>query len=486
MTTKKQVFSNLIWRFAERVGAQLVQFTVSIILARILMPEEYGTVALVTVFIAILQVFVDSGLGNALIQKKNADRLDFSTVFFTNIVFCVVLYGLLFFCAPLVATFYSNDSLVPLIRVLGITILVSGVKNVQQAYVSRKLMFKKFFFATLAGTIGAAVVGICMAYNGFGVWAIVAQQLFNVIVDTIVLWVTVKWRPRLEFSFMRLKGLFSFGWKLLASSIIDTTYQNLRQLLIGKFYSSADLAYFNRGKQIPNLAVENINKSIDSVLLPVLSREQDSRERVKTMTKRSIKVSVYIMAPIMMGLVFTSNNLVEFLLTNKWLPAVPYLCIFSIAFMFYPIHTANLNAIKAMGRSDLFLKQEILKKIVGIVFLAISVPIGMEAIAISLLVVEFIAQLINAWPNKKLINYGYLEQLKDIFPSIALAVLMGGVVFLINFLPVPSGFVKLLLQLIIGIGFYILESHIVKIDTWKYVKEIARDMFSREKKLGNS
>ena len=473
MTTKKQVFSNLLWRFAERSGAQLVQFAVSIVLARILLPEEYGTVALVTVFIAILQVFVDSGLGNALIQKKNADNLDFSSVFFVNILFCIILYMLLFFMAPLIASFYKNEMLVPLIRVLGITILVSGVKNVQQAYVSRKLIFKKFFFSTLAGTIGAAVIGIVMAYSGFGVWAIVAQQLFNVVVDTLVLWLTVKWRPEFRFSFSRLKSLFSYGWKLLTSSVIDATYQNLRQLLIGRFYSSADLAFFNRGKQIPNLVVENINKSIDSVLLPVMSKEQDDRSRVKMMTKRSIKVSVFILAPIMMGLVFTSNNLIIFLLTEKWLPALPYLCVFAIAFMFYPIHTANLSAIKAMGRSDLFLKQEILKKIVGTLLLIVSIPMGMQAIAVSLLIGELFSQIINAWPNKKLLGYSYFEQLKDIAPSIILAVFMGGIVCLINFLPVANVLAKLILQILCGGSFYIFGSFLLKRDIRRKGKSTA-------------
>ena len=205
---KQNVFSNVIWRFAERCGAQMVQFIVSIVLARLLLPEDYGVIALITVFTTILQVFVDSGLGNALIQKKDADDIDFSTVFYTNIIFCIILYVIIFFCAPIIANFYNNYSLILLIRVLSITILISGIKNVQQAYVSRNLMFKKFFWSTIGGTIVAAIVGILMALNGFGVWALIAQQLTNVTIDTIILWITVKWRPKLQFSFERLKKLF--------------------------------------------------------------------------------------------------------------------------------------------------------------------------------------------------------------------------------------------------------------------------------------
>ncbi len=226
--------SNMLWRLAERLGAKGVEFVVSIVLARLLVPEVYGTIALVTVFITIMQVFVDSGLGNALVQKKDADQTDFSTVFYFNIAFCIVLYALLFLCSPLIAAFYNDPELTPVIRVLGLTIVVSGVKNVQQAYVSRHMLFHRFFYATLGGTVGAAVIGIYLAYHGYGVWALVAQQVFNVTLDTIILWFTVKWRPTWAFSINRLKELFSYGWKLLASHLIDTIYNEIRQLIIGK------------------------------------------------------------------------------------------------------------------------------------------------------------------------------------------------------------------------------------------------------------
>ena len=365
----KSVFSNFIWRFAERCGAQLVTFIVSIVLARILMPEDYGTVALVTVFTTIMQVFVDSGLSTALIQKKDADDLDFSSVFYFNFAVCVILYLIMFFAAPIIASFYGIPELVSIVRVISLTIVISGVKGVQQSYVSRNMLFKRFFYATLGGTLFSAVLGIAMAYAGFGVWAIVAQQLSNTAIDTLILWITVKWRPKLIFSWDRLKGLLGFGWKMLCSALLDTVYNNLRSLIIGKIYSSADLAYYNEGKKFPNLIVTNINTSIDSVLLPAMSNEQDNRDKVKSMTRRSIMVSCYIMAPLMIGLACCASNIVTIVLTEKWLPCVFFLQIFCITYMFYPIHTANLNAIKAMGRSDLFLKMEICKKVVGLVLL---------------------------------------------------------------------------------------------------------------------
>ena len=470
---KRSIFSNLIWRFAERCGAQLVAFIVSIVLARMLAPEVYGVVALLTVFTSILQVFVDSGLGNALIQKKDADELDFSTVFYANVVFCGVLYILLFLGAPLIAKFYDDISLSSLIRVLGITVIVSGVKNIQQAYVSRNMMFRKFFFATLGGTIAAACAGIAMAVSGYGAWALVAQQVINVSIDTLILWITVRWRPSRGFSVIRLKSLFSYGWKLLVSALLDIGYNNLRQLIIGKMYSSADLAYYNRGRQFPNLIVVNINSAIDSVLFPVMAGAQDNRQNVKQMTRRSIKTSIYIMAPLMMGLAFTADSVVRLVLTDKWLACVPYLRIFCITFMFYPIHTANLSAMKAMGRSDLFLKLEIVKKCVGLALLFSTMWFGPMAMAYSLLVNSVAGQIINTWPNRKLLGYGYLEQMKDILPGIFLAVGMGMAVWCVSLTGWPV-LIVLCIQVMAGAALYLAGSVLFGIDSYVYLRDILK------------
>jgi O-antigen/teichoic acid export membrane protein len=479
-SSSNKVFSNLIWRFAERCGAQLVALVVSIVLARLLTPEAYGTIALVTVFITILQVFIDSGMANALIQKKDADNLDFSTVFYFNVTMCSVLYILMFLVAPLISSFYNDESLTLVVRVLSLTLIISGVKNVQQAYVSRTLQFKRFFFSTLGGTIGAAVLGIAMAYKGFGVWALVAQQLFNATIDTVILWMTVKWRPQLIFSFERLKGLFSYGWKLLVSSLLDTIYNNIRQLIISKLYTTSDLAQYNRGKQFPNLIVTNINNSIDSVLLPVLAKEQDNKERIKSMTRRAMKTSTYIMAPLMMGLTFVGEPLVSLILTDKWLPCVPFMRIFCITFMFYPIHTANLNAIKAMGRSDLLLKTEFIKKIVGIIALVSTMWFGVMAMAYSLLVTSVLAQIINSWPNKRLLNYSYFEQLKDILPGILLAVFMGICIYPVQWLNL-SNILTLCIQIPLGAMIYLIGSFIFKLDSFEYLLGIMKSYILRKK-----
>lgn len=477
--TNKTLLSNLIWRYAERCGAQAVGFIITIVLARLLDPNAYGIIALITVFTTILQVFVDSGLGNALIQKMNADDLDFSTVFYTNIVFCTLLYIIIYALSPTIADFYNAPEMIPMIRVLSLTVVISGVKNVQQAYVSRHMIFKRFFFSTLGGTLVAAAIGIAMAYMGYGVWALVMQQVINLAVDTLILWITVKWRPKAVFSFKRLKTLYSFGWKLLISSILDTVYNDIRQLIIGKLYSSLDLAFYNKAKQFPNLIIGNINASIDSVLLPAMSSAQDERERVRSMTRRSIKTSVYIMAPFMMGMAFIAEPLISFLLTDKWLPCVPFLRVFCITSMFMPIHTANLNAIKAMGRSDLFLKLEILKKIMGVIVLVTVMWHGVMALTYSMLFTSVMSQIINSWPNRKLLDYSYIDQLKDIIPGIMLAVVMGACVYPIKFLNIPT-IAIIALQVIAGSGIYIVGSALLKLETFDYLWSIIRS-FTKKK-----
>ncbi|SDI71717.1 Membrane protein involved in the export of O-antigen and teichoic acid [Pseudobutyrivibrio sp. 49] len=465
---KNKTISNLIWRYAERCGAQGISFVISIVLARLLSPSEYGTIALVTVFLSIFQVFVDSGMGSALIQKKDADQLDFSTIFFFNIFMCLVIYGVFYAVAPLIANYYDNSELTAVIRVLGITIIISGVKNVQQAYVSKNLIFKKFFFSTLFGTMLAGVVGIVLAYMGFGVWALVAQQVVNTLVDTIVLWATVKWRPKMMFSFERLKGMFSYGWKLLLSNLLNTVYNDIRQLIIGKVYSGSDLAYYNRGKTFPNFVVNNINTSINSVLFPVMSQVQDDKEKLKNMTRRAIMTSSFIMWPFMFGLMATGKTVFILLLTEKWLPSLPFLYIFCFVSGMQPIHTANLNAIKAQGKSDVFLRLEVIKKTVGILIILGTMNISVFAIGMGSVFYTIFASVVNAFPNKSLLDYSYFEQIKDMIPSFLLSAAMFAIVY---FLPLPKFLpliIVLIIQVIVGAVVYVGGAKLFKMQAAEY------------------
>lgn len=481
MVSGNKILSNLVWRFMERCGAQLVTLLVSIVLARLLDPAVYGMIALVTVITTILQVFVDGGFATALIQKKDADDLDFSTVFYFNIVSCLVLYFIIFFLAPYIAAFYNMPELVSVIRVISLVIVISGVKNVQQAYVSRNMLFKRFFFSTLGGTIGAAVIGIIFAYIGLGIWALVAQMLFNALVDTLILWITVKWRPIKVFSFERLKDLFSFGWKMLAANLVATINGQIRQLIIGKMYSSKELAFYNRGRQFPDLIVANINTSIDSVLFPALSNEQDNYARVRDMTRRSIKVSTFVMAPLMIGLFVCAESFVSIILTDKWLPCVPFLRVFCITFLFYPIHTANLNAIKATGRSNVLLRLEIIKDLFSIAILFLTMKFGTMIIAYGMLICSVFSQIVNAWPNRKTLRYMYKDQLLDLAPNVSTAIIMGILVYCIKFLNLSAG-ITLIIQIMTGAILYIVISFVAKNESFMYLISIIKSIVKKEDK----
>ena len=478
-TEGKSIFSNLIWRFLERFGAQLVALIVSVVLARILDPDVYGTIALVTVITTILQVFVDSGLGVSLIQKKDADNLDFSSVFYFNIVMCLFLYVLVFALAPAIASFYNRPDLVPVIRVLSLTIVISGVKNVQEAYVSRNMLFKKFFFATLGGTIGAAIIGILMALKGAGVWALVAQHLFNLFVDTIILWVTVNWRPIKAFSFERLKGLLSFGWKLLACSLVDSVYNNIRQLIIGKKYTTSDLAFYNKSEQLTYFLMGNVNSAINSVMLPALSKKQDSIDELRLMMRKAIRVGVYCIAPMLLGFSACADSFIKIVLTEKWMPCVPYIRLFCITYIFYPVASTNISAYKAIGKSDFYLKIDIIQKIVGFVVLLCSMWFGPLIMAYSLLIVSIVNFFVRGHYNRVLFNYMIKQQISDLCLNALPAVLMFGLVYTLNFLPLGS-WVTLIVQIAVGIAFYLAVSHLFKIYAFLYMKEIVFSHFLRK------
>ena len=472
--SRKKVSSNMTWRLLERCGAQGVSFVVSIILARLLDPSVYGTIALVLVFTTILQVFVDSGLGNALIQKKDADDLDFSSVFYFNIFFCVLLYVGVFLLAPVIAMFYSDSSLVSVIRVLALIIVISGVKNVIQAYVAKNLQFKKFFWSTLGGTIGAAVIGIWMAINGYGVWALVIQNVFNQTIDTIILWVTVSWRPKRCFSFQRLKSLFSFGWKLLVAKLTDTIYTELRTLIIGKKYSTTDLAYYNKGQQFPKLIITNIDIAVESVLFPVMSSEQDNKLRVKAILQRVVQINTFILCPMMVGLAVCADSIVRLLLTEKWMFCVPYMRLFCIIYAFSVLNTANMNTYRSLGRSDIYLIIAIVQKAVGLAVIFITMQISVMAMAVGEVATTLILSIfVNTAPNKKILNYGAREQIRDMLPTVALASIMGLLTYLVSMINLPVGLL-LALQVTVGVFSYVVLSCMFKPKAFVYLTNIMK------------
>ena len=473
------ILKNLFWKLLERFGVQGVQFFVSIILARLLLPSDYGLLTLVLIFITIANVFVQSGLNTSLIQKKVVDSVDYSSVFFLSLGIASVLYVILYCTAPFIASFYDNLGLIPVLRVLALTLFPGAFNSIQNAIVSRTMQFRRLFYSSVGAGFISGIVGIALAYSGYGIWALVFQQLTNQVCVTIILWFTVKWRPTPQFSKKRVKDHFTFGWKLLVSSLIDTTYRDLRSLIVRKVYNPAMLGYYNRGQQFPQLIISNINGSIQAVMLPALAAQQDDTERVKSIMRRSIATSSFIVFPMMLGLAVVGKPLVILLLTEKWLPAVPFLQIFCISYALWPLHTANLQAINAMGRSDIFLKLEVIKKIVGLVILGVSIPFGIYALALGEIISSLLSTFINAYPNNKLLGYGYLEQLKDVLPSALLSFVMCIGIIPISLIPLPSILI-LIAQIVVGSVLYIGLAYVLRFESLTYLIKNMRLMLSKE------
>lgn len=478
---KSKVISSLFWKLMERGGTQGIQFIIQIVLARLLLPEEYGLIAILTIFISIANIFVQYGFNTALIQKKSADDTDFSSVFFLSLAMAGLLYGILFFTVPLIASFYEKQMLIPLLRVLALTLFIGALNSIQNAVVARNLAFKKLFYSSIGAIVISGIVGIAMAYIGYGVWALVMQQLINQLAIAVILWFTVKWRPKLLFSIESLKKMFSFGWKLLISALIDTLYINSYSLVIGKIYSPTMLGYFSRGQQFPGLVVINVNGSIQSVMFPALSAQQDNKLRIKTMVRRAIVTSSFLIFPMMVGLAVIAEPLVKILLTDKWLPCVPFLQISCAGYALMPIHTSNLQAINALGRSDIFLKLEIIKKTIDVVILVISIFYGIYAIAIGLLVANIISSFVNAYPNLKLLDYSYKQQIKDIMPSLILSLIMGSVIYCLSLLEMNPG-LTIIIQISIGIILYFGMAKILKLESFTYLISTGKELFTNRKR----
>jgi O-antigen/teichoic acid export membrane protein len=471
---RTKTISGAFWKFGERVSSQVVNFIVSIILGRLLLPEDYGIIALVSVFITICDKLVVSGFATSLIQKKDADNLDFSTVFFFSVVMSLVLYAILFFGAPLLADFYSaydREMLIAVIRVMGIQVIITSVNSVQSAYVSHTMQFRKTLPAALIATALSAAIGIWMAYNGYGVWALVAQYCVNAFAIMVVLWIVVRWRPAFAFSMQRFRSLFAYGWKIFAASMIKVLYNDLRSLVIGKFYTVSDLAYYNKGQSFPQLVESNVSGTIESVLFPAISKRQTSKEDMLAILRRAIKTSTFVLMPLLAGLAAVAEPLISVLLTDKWLPSVPYMQIICFTFMMMPIEIDNLQAIKAMGRSDIALKLEIIKKVIGVVLLIVSIPFGVMAIALSMLVGAVINAIVDAIPNKKLLGYGVGKQAIDILPALLMSAVMFACVYPLAMLPLGHVPV-LIIQIVVGIIVYVLLSLVTKNESMRYILAI--------------
>ena len=459
----------------------MVSLIVTIILARLLLPEDYGVISLVTIFITIANVFVSDGFGSALIQKKDADEIDFSSVFYSSLVISSILYVVIFFLSDFIAKFYSEPIIGPVLKVLALKIPISAINSVQQSYVSRNMLFRKFFVSTLFGTIISGIVGVLMAYKGFGVWALVAQYLTNTVIDTIVLWFIVKWRPKKVFSIKKVKSLLSYGWKILIQSLLVTLYGNIRGIIIGKVYSSEDLAFYTKGAYYPNLLVVNVDSAMSASLFPAMSKEQQNIEIVKKMTRKSVQLCSYMLCPLLIGFMVCSEKFVNIFLTDKWLPILPFLHIICIALLFRPAETSCLQSIKAVGRSDISLKVDIPIRIVGLLLIFISMFLGLIFVAISEVIVALLGLFIYGIACKKYIGYKIKELFMDFFMNVLISCLMGGFVYLLGYLLNLNMFIELIIQVSSGAIFYLMLSIFTKNQNFLYLFQFIKQNILRKK-----
>lgn len=473
-TLKNKIFSGLFWKFGERIIAQGVSFAVSVVLSRKLMPSDYGTIAIVWIFISIANVFVTSGFSTALVQKKDADEVDFSTNFYCSLIASVGVYILMYFFAPFIATFYKQKGLTNIIRVFSLRIPLSAFSAIQHAYVERKMLFKRFFFSTLLGTILSGIVGIIMAYSGFGVWALIAQYFTNTIVDIVVLLATIPWRPRLLFSKTAAKNMMGYGSKILFADLSGTFFDQLRSLIIGRIYTPSDLAFYNKGNQLPNLITTNITASVMTVLFPAISSINSDENRVKTTTKKSTEMMSYIIMPLLFGLACISKPLINILYTSKWEQSIPFIQILSISNAIGLIGSISLQTIKAVGRSDIVLNLELYKKPIYFILLIVGALISPLAVAVTMLIYTICGTLINAFQLSKVIDYPIREQLVDLGKPIILCIVMSIVIYPITFLKI-NYFIMVVLQIVVGVFVYILLSVFSNNDSFSAILTLIKE-----------
>lgn len=478
---RNKILGGMAWKLGERLSSQGVSFVVSIILARLLTPAEYGIIAMMNIFIVLANVFVVSGFNTSLIQKKDADELDFSTIYYCTLVMSIMMYVVIFFAAPLMASYYNMPEMTILTRVFALSLIIQSYQTIQQAYVARHMQFKLNFKATLIGTIMSGVIGVVMAYAGYGVWALVAQHISSIVINTLVLRFLVEWRPKLMFSWERAKGLMSYGSKIMGSTLVNTLYKEARQLLIGLYYTPADLALYNRGSHMPHLVTTNLDNTLRSVLFPAMSNHSNDLPRVKQMLKRAIANTAYITYFCLTLLAVVSEPLIRVLLTDKWIECVPYMQILCITFMLQTVSVSNVQALKAIGKSNEVLKLELIKKPVFLLVIFAALPFGVKAIVWTSPVNALYALWTNMGPTRRYLNYSMKEQLKDLFPGILLAASMALVTWPTTLLP-WNDFLIIGIQVIVAIISYMVFSVIFKVEAYYYCRNMLLDLIKRKKK----
>jgi O-antigen/teichoic acid export membrane protein len=459
---KSKTVSGLFWSFLDRIGKRCAQLIVSIILARLLLPEEFGLIAMLTIFIALAQSFINSGFGSALIQKKDATHVDSCSIFYFNIIVSIVTAGLLCLAAPWIAAFYDEPALIPLTRFLSLSLVISSFGLIQSTLLVRRVDFKTQLKVNMTSTVISGIVGIILAFRGFGVWSLAIQSVTLACLMTVFLWLFNKWRPSLVFSFKALKSMFAFGSRLLVSGFIDTVFRNIYLVVIGKIFVASDLGFYSRADSLQRLPSESLAICVHRVTFPVFSQIQDDSARLKRGMRKALTTLGFINFPLMIGLLVTARPLILIVLTDKWAPCIPYLQLLCIVGLLFPFHVINLNILTAKGRSDLFLRLEIIKKILLVVTVAITYRWGIRAMIYGQICFALVSYYLNSYYTGRLIGYPFKEQVFDLLPYLGMAVVMGTGVHYLQLFAFPNNWSLLISQVLAGIIIYVVMNRIFR------------------------
>ncbi len=472
---REKTFSSLIWKFLERMGYQAIQIVIQVVLARLLGPDDFGVLAIMIVFVNVGNVFVQSGLNTALVQSVEATDRDFSTVFWMSLSIALLVYGGIFWAAPAVAAFYAMPTLVWSLRALCLILLINAYNATQVAHIQRSLEFRKIFNATLTSVVVSGVVGVGVALSGGGVWALVSQQLSYQITNCLMLAAQVRWRPRPVFDPARARELFSFGWKLLVSGLLETGYQSLSDLIVGKQFTQGELGIFSQGKKYPQAVGSILDGAVQPVMLSVISHVQQDAQSVKALTRRAIRVSTFGIVPAMLCFALVARPLVTLLLGEQWLPSVPFLQIYCVVYAFLPVHSTNLQALNGTGHSADFLRLELIKKAYGVVILLVAALVfkDLYAIALGSLLGSLVSTAVNAWPNRRLIGYGFAEQARDFSPAFVLSAVAAAVAWPISLAGLHPA-LTIVCQVLVMAAAYLGVARLVHLETLDYLLAQAR------------
>lgn len=452
-----------MWSSIDRFTTQGISFVFSMLIARMLLPSDYGVIGMLAIFMAVSRCFIDSGFGTALVRKNDRTETDFCTVFYFNIAVACICYALLFLASPYIARFYNLPLLESVTKVWGLNLIISSLSGIQNAQLTIAIDFKSRAKISVITTLFTGVVGLWLASRGYGVWALVFQTLSSNLLRTILLWVIVRWMPKLIFSWQSFKELFSFGSKLLASSLISTVYENIYPIVIGKFFSASSLGVFSRADSLAQFPSSNLTGVLQSVTFPVLSTIQDDEARLSNAYRRFLRISAFVIFPLMVGLSAVADPFIRLVLTDKWEGAIYLLQILCFALMWYPIHAINLNILQVKGRSDYFLKLEVIKKILGVAILCVSIPLGLVAMCYGRVFSSVVCLGINTYYTKKIIGYGFLDQMKDLLHILVHSLVMYGIVLAIVHV-MPTLWSQLLVGTLAGIVYYIVGAYLMKFD----------------------